>query len=110
MAKSVRRDDYERILRTDQGDIIDRIKKAGLVFVSWEQYGSTISEDRIELEPLPPDERYGDLQKLFDAKTKSVSQLSLFPDMEEARFDRVALVDILHFLMGLADAIEICMN
>lgn len=53
-----------------------------------------------------PDERYGDLQKLFAAKTKSVSQVSLFPEMEEARFDRVALVDILHFLMGLADRQE----
>ena len=53
--KSPRRDDYERILRTDQGYIIDRIKKAGLVFVSWEHYGNTVSEDRIELEPLPAD-------------------------------------------------------
>ncbi len=54
-AKTARRDDYERILRTDQGYIIDRIKKAGLVFVSWEKYGNVVSEDRIELEPLPPD-------------------------------------------------------
>jgi len=53
-----------------------------------------------------PDERYGDLQKLLAAKTKSASQLSLFPEMEEARFDRVALVDVLHFLMGLAEASE----
>lgn len=53
-----------------------------------------------------PDERYGDLQKFFSSKTKSVSQLSLFPEMEEAKFDRVTLVDVLHFLMGLADAQE----
>jgi adenine-specific DNA methylase len=53
-----------------------------------------------------PDERYSDLQKLFAAKTKSVSQLSLFPDLEEARFDRFALVDVLHYLMGLAEAQE----
>ncbi len=53
-----------------------------------------------------PDERYHDLQKLFAAKLNSVSQLSLFPEMEEARFDRVALVDGLHFLMGLAEAQE----
>jgi len=26
--------------------------------------------------------------------------------MEEARFDRVALVDVLHFLMGMAEAQE----
>ena len=53
-----------------------------------------------------PDERYTDLQKLFSAKARSVSQPSLFPEMEEAKFDRVALVDVLHFLMGLADAQE----
>lgn len=53
-----------------------------------------------------PDERYHDLQKLFTAKLNSVSQLSLFPEMEEARFDRVNLVDSLHFLMGLAEAQE----
>jgi len=54
-AKSARRDDYERILRTDQGYSVDRIKKAGLVFVSWEKYGQDVAEDRVELEPLPPD-------------------------------------------------------
>lgn len=54
-AKSARRDDYERILRTDSGYIVERIRKAGLVYVSWEHYGGTVSEDRIELEPLPAD-------------------------------------------------------
>ncbi len=53
-----------------------------------------------------PDERYGDLQKLFSVKAKNNSQLTLFPEMEEARFDRVALVDVLHYLMGLAEAKE----
>ncbi|MBW6486297.1 MAG: hypothetical protein K0B01_09135, partial [Syntrophobacterales bacterium] len=53
-----------------------------------------------------PDERYGDLKKLFSAKEKNTSQLSLFPDLEEARFDRFALVDVLHYLMGLAEAQE----
>ena len=54
-AKSARRDDYERILRSDQGYIVDRIRKAGLVFASWEHYGNTVSEDRVELELLPAD-------------------------------------------------------
>jgi len=30
----------------------------------------------------------------------------LFPDLEEAKFDNVALFDILHYLMGLAEAGE----
>ncbi len=30
----------------------------------------------------------------------------LFPELEEARFDRVSLVDTLHFLMGMAEAGE----
>jgi hypothetical protein len=50
-----RQAEYQRIARQDQGYIIDRIKKAGLVFVSWENYGSSVSEDKIELEPLPSD-------------------------------------------------------
>jgi hypothetical protein len=54
-AKSARRDDYERILRGDQGYIVDRIRRAGLIFASWVQYGNTVSEDRVELEPLPAD-------------------------------------------------------
>lgn len=53
-----------------------------------------------------PDERYSDLRKLFSVKEKNTSQLSLFPDLEEARFDRFALVDVLHYLMGLAEAQE----
>lgn len=53
--KSSRITEYDRIARTDQGYIIERIKKAGLVFVSWEIYGSSVIDDRIELEPLPSD-------------------------------------------------------
>lgn len=53
-----------------------------------------------------PNERYADLAKLFKSKFKSLSQLLLFPEMEEAKFDNVALVDVLHYLMGLAEAGE----
>lgn len=53
--KTARQADYERIARGDQTNVIDRIKKAGLVFVSWQKYGSTINEDQVELEPLPAD-------------------------------------------------------
>ena len=53
-----------------------------------------------------PVERYKDLTKLFKSKSKTLDQLLLFPEFEEARFDNVALVDVLHYLMGLAEAGE----
>jgi adenine-specific DNA methylase len=53
-----------------------------------------------------PVERYRDLTKLFKSKSKSLDQLLLFPEMEEAKFDNVALIDVLHYLMGLAEAGE----
>ncbi|MBC8418194.1 MAG: DUF1156 domain-containing protein, partial [Desulfobacterales bacterium] len=53
-----------------------------------------------------PVERYKDLTKLFRTKSKSLDQLLLFPELEEAKFDNVALVDVLHYLMGLAEAGE----
>jgi putative DNA methylase len=53
-----------------------------------------------------PVERYKDLTKLFKSKSRSLDQLLLFPDLEEAKFDNAALVDVLHYLMGLAEAGE----
>ena len=53
-----------------------------------------------------PVERYKDLAKLFKSKSKTLDQLLLFPELEEARFDNVALVDVLHYLMGVAEAGE----
>lgn len=50
-----------------------------------------------------PGERYKDLTKVFKERFKKKAQLSLFPDMEEGKFDRVALVDAIHYLMGLAE-------
>ena len=53
--KTSRQADYERIARIDQSYIIDRIKKAGLVFVCWEEYGTTVNDDSVELEPISGD-------------------------------------------------------
>jgi adenine-specific DNA methylase len=53
-----------------------------------------------------PDERYKELQKLFLSTRKTIDQKFLFPEMEEAKFDRIPLVDALHYLMGLAGALE----
>lgn len=49
-----------------------------------------------------PSERYKDLDALFIKKEKQNEQMSLFPEMEEARFDRISLVDVIHYLMALA--------
>ena len=43
---------------------------------------------------------------IIKSKSKTLDQLLLFPEFEEARFDNVALLDVLHYLMGLAEAGE----
>jgi hypothetical protein len=55
VTKPARASEYDRIARSDQSYILERIKKAGLVLVNWECYGSMVAEDQIELEPLPAD-------------------------------------------------------
>lgn len=54
-SKAPRRDAYHRIREKDLGYAIERIKKAGLVYVRWETYGQTVVDDRVELETLPAD-------------------------------------------------------
>lgn len=78
---------------------IDDLMKAGVMRKGRAKRGRTY-------EVKQPDERYKDLQALFKKDTKNPRQLKLFPDMEEERFDNVALVDIIHYLMGLANASE----
>lgn len=53
--KASQKADYERIARGDQGSILDRIRKSGLVFVSWENYGSSVNEDHVEPEQIAGD-------------------------------------------------------
>lgn len=77
----------------------DVLLKAGIMRKGRAKRGRTY-------EVKQPGERFKDLQGLFSAKRKSSGQLLLFPEMEEARFDRVSLVDTLHFLMGMAEAGE----
>ena len=50
---AARRAEYERIAREDRNNCIDTIKRAGLVFIRWEQYGDTPNKDRIEEEAIP---------------------------------------------------------
>ncbi len=53
-----------------------------------------------------PGERFKDLQKPFANKFKDRGARWLFPEMEEAKFDTLPLVDALHYLMGLAEKAE----
>lgn len=78
---------------------IDGLIKAGVMRKGRAKRGRTY-------EVKQPDERYKDLQALFKKDARNPRQLKLFPDMEEERFDNVALVDIIHYLMGLANASE----
>jgi len=50
---SGRRSNYERIAREDRCHCIDVIKRAGLVFIQWEQYGESANDDRVEEETIP---------------------------------------------------------
>ncbi|OQZ00347.1 MAG: hypothetical protein B6D35_06810 [Candidatus Brocadia sp. UTAMX2] len=78
---------------------IDGLIKAGVMRKGRAKRGRTY-------EVKQPDERYKDLQVFFKKDTKNFHQLKLLPEMEEERFDNVALVDIIHYLMGLANASE----
>ncbi len=81
-----RQNDYNRIAGTDKRYIIERIKKAGLVFVSWEKYGSSVAEDQVELEPLP-----GDLSKdkVLDMLNKDYFPMLRFREHLEGQLDQV---------------------
>jgi hypothetical protein len=81
-----RQNDYNRIAGADKRYIIERIKKAGLVFVSWEKYGTSVAEDRIELEPLA-----GDLSKdkVRDKLNKDYFPMLRFREHLEARLDQI---------------------
>ena len=83
---AARQNDYNRIAGADKKYIIERIKKAGLVFVSWEKYGSSVAEDRIELEPLA-----GDLSKdkILDKLNKDYFPMLRFREHLEARLDQI---------------------
>ena len=83
---TARQNDYNRIAGMDKKYIIERIKKAGLVFVSWEKYGSAVIEDQVELEPLP-----GDLSKdkVLEKLNQDYFPMLRFKEHLEARLDQV---------------------
>ena len=83
---AARQNDYNRIAGADKRYIIERIKKAGLVFVSWERYGSSVAEDRIEFEPLA-----GDLSKnkVMEKLNQDYFPMLRFREHLEARLDQI---------------------
>ena len=83
---TARRNDYHRIAGTDKKYIIEKIRKAGLVFVSWEKYGSSVTEDQVELEPLP-----GDLSKdkVLEKLNQDYFPMLRFKEHLEGRLDQV---------------------
>ncbi|MBW2106343.1 MAG: hypothetical protein JRI26_10055 [Deltaproteobacteria bacterium] len=50
---SGRRTTYERIGREDKGHCMDTIKRAGLIYIHWENYGSSAKDDQVEKESVP---------------------------------------------------------
>lgn len=78
---------------------VDALMKAGVMRKGRAKRGRTY-------EVKHPDERYKDLSELFRKKSRLFDQTILFPEMEEEKFDNVALVDVIHYLMGLANASE----
>lgn len=46
------RETYERIKRADRKYCVDAIRRAGLVYISWQQYGATAAEDSVEEEEI----------------------------------------------------------
>lgn len=95
--KEIQRDEVHKTTRgiMEPEDLI----KAGVIRKGRAKRGRTY-------EVKLPDERYKELQKVFLATRNTIGQKFLFPEMEEAKFDRIPLVDVLHYLMGLAGASE----
>lgn len=75
----------------------EALMKAGLMRKGRAKRGRTY-------EIIPPGERIDELKRSFQKIAKEAGQQYLFPEMEEARFDRIALVDVLHFMMGMVEA------
>ena len=73
----------------------DQLIKAGVIRKGRAKRGRTY-------EVKLPDERLKELEKTFGKRTRDIAgQSFLFPELEQEWFDKVALVDIVHYLMAL---------
>ena len=90
----------DEVNKTTKGIIeVDTLIKAGVIRKGRAKRGRTY-------EVKHPNERYKELQEIFNKKTKVINQPFLFPEMNEEKFDHISLVDVIHYLMGLSDASE----
>lgn len=78
--------DYDRIARADQTYIIERIKKAGLVFVHWDKYAEAVNDDKIELEPISGD---CSKERVLSALNEDYFPMLIFKEHLEARLDEI---------------------
>lgn len=83
---SAKKADYDRIARTDQTYIIERIKKAGLVFVHWDKYAEAVNEDKVELEPISGD---CSKERVLSALNEDYFPMLIFKEHLEARLDEI---------------------
>lgn len=81
-----KKSDFERIARTDQSFIIERIKRAGLVFVHWIVYGVNVRDDQIELEPLPKEFTK---DKVLESLNQDYFPLLTIKEHLESRLDHI---------------------
>jgi hypothetical protein len=52
LSEAKRKADYERIANGDHSEIVIAIKRAGLVYIRFDTYGASVSEDQVEEESL----------------------------------------------------------
>ncbi len=90
-----RRDAYERIGREDRRHILDYIRRAGLIYVRFEAYGSRPEEDRVEEESLATAVLKEDVLLTLSQKVFPVNLLAehLERRLEEIKGRTVAEVD-----------------
>jgi len=81
-----KRSDYARIQRADKGNIIDSIKKAGLVFVRWEKYSQSVSDDVVELEPISGD---CSKDKVLDTLNQDIFPVMVIQEHLESRIPEI---------------------
>lgn len=84
--KASQKAEYERIVRSDQSYILDRIKKAGLLFISWDKYGASVEDDQVELEPVAGD---CSKDKVIEAISQQFYPQLVFKEHLEARLDHI---------------------
>lgn len=82
---SGRRADYERIAREDKSHCIDAIKRAGLIFIHWEQYGETAEDDRVEEETIPGNTR----EDVLNFLSQQLFPIQLFEEHLSSRLSEI---------------------